>query len=325
MEDQVGVTTGSNVGAVGATQTGTIDLSKKTRIGESIIQGLLFFCGAVSIFTTLGIVFVLASESIPFFFDPRVGLVEFFTATTWQPQIEQFGIAPLVISTLRVAVIALIVAVPLGIGSAIYLSEYADRRVRNVLKPTLEVLAGVPTVVYGYFAISFVTPLLRGWLNTPGSEVIQIYNTLSAGLVVGVLITPLIASMSEDSLSAVPSSLRQASYGLGATRFETAIRVVTPAALSGILAAVIIATSRAVGETMVVAIAAGAGPNFTFNPLLAAETMTGHIARISGGDLSYQSIDYQSIFAIGLVLFMMTLALNIVSRIVVARFREVYD
>jgi phosphate transport system permease protein len=308
----------------------SLDLRKRTRIGESIIQGLLFFCGAVSILTTLGIVFVLGTESLNFFTTTledgsRVSIIEFLTGTTWQPQILEFGILPLLTSTLRVSFIALLVAVPLGLGAAIYLSEYATSRTRKILKPTLEVLAGVPTVVYGYFAITFVTPLLQGWFNTENVEIVQIYNTASAGLVVGVLILPLIASMSEDALSAVPSSLRQAAFGLGATRFETAMKVVVPGALSGILAAVIVATSRAVGETMVVAIAAGAGPKFTANPFVGAETMTGHIARISGGDISYQSIDYNSLFAIGLALFLMTLALNIFSRYIVKRFREVYE
>lgn len=220
--------------------------------------------------------------------------------------------------------IGLLIAIPLGLGAAIYLSEYANPKVRASLKPILEILAGVPTVVYGYFAINFVTVILRNLLNQNG-EVVQIFNNMSAGLVIGILIIPLIASMSEDALRSVPDSLRQASYGLGATKFETVAKVVLPAALSGVLAAIIVATSRAVGETMIAAIAAGAGPNFTFNPFVAAETMTGHIARISSGDLSFQSIDYQSIFAIGLVLFFMTLILNIISNIVVARFREVYE
>lgn len=240
----------------------------------------------------------------------------------WQPQIDEFSIWPLLNSTLMITTIALIVAVPLGLGTAIYLSEYATLRVRNVLKPILEILAGIPTVVYGFFAISFMTPVLQ---NIFGQGVVQIYNTASAGIVVGILILPMIASMTEDALSAVPRSLREGSYGLGATRFETATKIVFPAALSGVLAALIVAISRAVGETMIVAIAAGAGPNFTFNPFESAETMTGHIARISGGDISYQTVDYNSLFAIGLVLFIVTLTLNIISRKVVKRFREVYD
>ncbi len=216
----------------------------------------------------------------------------------------------------------MLVALPLGLSVAIYLSEYASFRARSILKPILEVLAGIPTVVYGYFALTFMTPLLRSFL---GNDIVEIYNTASAGLVMGILILPLVTSMSEDALSAVPRSLREAAYGLGATRLETAVKVVVPAALSGIGAAFIVGLSRAIGETMIVAIAAGAGPAFTFNPFKAAETMTGHIVRISGGDLSYDSIDYNSIFAIGLMLFLITLSLNVVSQRVIRRFREVYE
>ncbi len=252
----------------------------------------------------------------------RVTLLEFFTGTEWQPQIEKFGILPLVNATLMTTLVAMLVAIPFGIGVAIFLSEYASTRVRNTLKPILEVLAGIPTIVYGYFALTFMTPLLRSIF---GQDVIQIYNTASAGLVMGILILPLISSMTEDALSAVPRSLREAAYGLGATRLETAVQVVLPAAISGIAAAIIVGVSRAIGETMIVAVAAGAGPNFTFNPFEGAETMTGHIVRISGGDLSYDSIDYNSIFSIGLMLFFMTLILNIISQQIVRRFREVYE
>ncbi len=254
-------------------------------------------------------------------YDDRPTLIEFLTNTSWIPAIGEFGVIPLINATLMTSTIAMLVALPLGIGAAIYLSEYASPRVRNSLKPVLEILAGIPTVVYGYFALTFMTPLLRGIF---GVEVVNIYNTGSAGIVVGILIIPLISSMSEDALHAVPQALREASYGLGATKLETVIKVVVPAALSGILAAFIIAVSRAIGETMIVAIAAGAGPNFTFNPFDSAETMTGHIARISGGDLSYDSIDYNSIFAIGLTLFLMTFILNVLSRVIISRFREAY-
>jgi phosphate transport system permease protein len=251
---------------------------------------------------------------------PTIG--EFLTTTTWQPHLIQFGIWPLLNSTLVTTLVAMLVALPLGLAAAIYLSEYASARARGILKPILEILAGVPTVVYGYFAITFMTPLLRTIL---GQDTVQIYNMASAGLVMGIMILPMVSSMSEDALSAVPRALRQGAYGLGATRLETALKVVVPGALSGIIAAFIIGISRAVGETMIVAIAAGAKPNFTFNPFEAAETMTGHIARISGGDLSYNSIDYNSIFVIGLALFVMTLTLNIISGYIVRRFREVYE
>ncbi len=298
------------------------DLTKKPRLTEKIIEALLFVAGAVSILTTVGIVYVLVTESASFFASPEVTFREFFTNTTWQPQIGEFGIWPLLNATLVVTSIAMLVALPLGLFTAVYLSEYASHRTRSILKPLLEVLAGIPTVVYGYFALTFMTMLLRSVL---GRDTVEIYNTASAGIVVGILIIPLVASMSEDALHAVPNSLREAAFGLGATRFETSLKVVVPAALSGITAAFIVAISRAIGETMIVAIAAGAGPNFTMNPFEAAETMTGHIVRISGGDLSYDSIDYYSIFGIALVLFIMTLGLNVVSQRIVRRYREVYE
>ncbi|MBP7963782.1 MAG: phosphate ABC transporter permease subunit PstC [Caldilineaceae bacterium] len=310
------------------------DLTSRRRIGESLIQGFLFFCGAVSILTTVGILYVLGQETWLFFRRAEVTLAEFFTSTTWQPAILDFGIWPLVNATLLTSAIAMLVALPLGLMIALYLSEYASHRSRSILKPILEVLAGVPTVVYGYFALMFMTPILR---NIFGRDVVDIYNTASAGIVIGILILPLVTSMSEDALTAVPRSLREAAFGLGATRLETAVWVVLPAALSGLAAAFIVAISRAIGETMVVAIAAGAGPrNFNswaealeggqmFNPFKAAETMTGHIVRISGGDISYDSLDYDSLFAIGMLLFLMTLGLNIISRMVVRRFREVYE
>ncbi|MCA9912757.1 MAG: phosphate ABC transporter permease subunit PstC [Anaerolineae bacterium] len=261
----------------------------------------------------------------------RATIGEFLTNTVWQPAIREFGILPLIYGTLATSIIAMLVALPLGIGAAIYLSEYAPENIRSALKPILEILAGIPTVVYGYFALTFMTPLLRSIF---GIETVEIYNSASAGIVVGILIIPLVASMSEDALRAVPRALREASYGLGATRLETTIKVVLPAALSGILAAFIVAISRAIGETMIVAIAAGAGPQNNIVGLLRergpgiifepAETMTGHMARISGGDLSYDSIDYVSIFVIGLTLFLITLILNLISRQILNRFREAY-
>jgi phosphate transport system permease protein len=298
------------------------DLARRPRAGEDLIQAFLFLCGAISILTTLGIVYELGKEAWLFFGSPDVALIPFLTGTTWQPSIDRFGVLPLVSATLMTSFFAMLIALPLGLGAAIYLSEYASLRTRSLLKPVLEVLAGVPTVVYGYFALTFMTPLLRAVF---GSGTVDIYNTLSAGLVMGIMILPLVSSMSEDALSAVPRSLRDAAYGLGATRLETAVQVVLPAALSGIVAAFILAVSRAVGETMIVTIAAGSGPNFTLNPFRAAETMTGYIARISGGDLSYDTPDYNSIFAIGLLLFLITMLLNLVSRRLVHRFREVYE
>lgn len=297
-------------------------LSKHPRIGETIIEGSLLLSGLISIAITIGIVFVLLRDALQFFALDEVTLVEFFTGTVWQPQIGRFGVLPLLLATLMVSLIGMFVALPLGLATAIYLSEYASVRARNTIKPILEVLAGIPTVVYGYFALTFMTPFLRSIF---GRDTVQIYNVASAGIVVGILIIPLVASLSEDALHAVPGSLRQAAYGLGATKLETSLRVVVPAALSGITAAFVVSISRAVGETMIVAIAAGAGPKLTFNPLEAAETMTGYMVRISGGDLSYDSVDYQSIFAIGLVVFMMTMVLNIFSQRIVRRFREAYE
>ncbi|MEK7808138.1 MAG: phosphate ABC transporter permease subunit PstC [Chloroflexota bacterium] len=301
---------------------GRTSLSKRPRPLESLIQSFLFLCGALSIATTLGIVYVLGQESLQFFTNPEVSLTEFFFTTYWQPEAGEYGIWALANSTFITSLIAMCVAVPFGLGAAVYLSEYASPHARNFLKPTLEILAGVPTVVYGYFALTFITPILRAVF---GVETVEIYNMASAGLVMGIMILPLISSMSEDALHAVPRSLREAAFGLGATRFEVSTQVVAPAALSGVTAAFILGVSRAVGETMIVAIAAGSGSLFTFNPFKAAETMTGYIARLSGGDVSYASLQYQSIFAVGLMLFLVTLVLNIISRRIVARFREVYE
>lgn len=297
-------------------------LRKKFRPAESAVETALFVVGALTVLITVSIVIVLGDQALLFFRDPAVTLAEFFGTTQWQPRAGQFGIWALVSATLTTSAIALLVAVPLGLSAALYLSEYASPRARAILKPLLEILAGIPTVVYGYFALLFVTPLLR---NLVGAEKLGVYNMLSAGIVMGIMILPLISSMSEDALSAVPRSLREAAYAMGATPFEASVQVVLPAALSGIGAAVIVGVSRAVGETMIVAIASGAGPNFSFNPLDAAETMTGHIARISGGDLPYGTLDYTSLFAIALMLFLVTLVLNLISQWVVGKFREQYE
>ncbi len=306
---------------------------KKTRVRETIIQAALFLSAAISILTTIGIVYVLGREAWLFFGSEAVSIVEYLTTAVWQPQLGTFGVWALLGATIITSLIAMVVAIPIGLSAAIYLSEYASPTVRQTLKPILEILAGVPTVVYGYFALTFMTPLLR---TIFGQSTVEIYNMASAGIVMGIMIIPLVSSLSEDALSAVPKSLREASYGLGATKFETSTQIVVPGALSGIAAAVILAISRAIGETMIVALAAGAGPandlfvNWDINrilqvPLTAGETMTGHIVRISSGDLSYNTIDYNSIFALGLTLFLMTLVLNLISNYIVARFREVYD
>ncbi|HXV70861.1 MAG TPA: phosphate ABC transporter permease subunit PstC [Acidimicrobiia bacterium] len=310
-----------------------ISLKKRARPGEMAIRGFLFVCGAISIATTIGILFELGTESLLFFRDDRVNVWEFFSTTQWAPAAGQFGIWPLVLGTMLIAVIAMLVAVPLGLAAAIYLSEYASRRVRSFFKPVLEVLVGIPTVVYGFFALTFMTPVLRGIF---GTSTVGFFNVASAGVVVGILIIPLVSSLSEDALSAVPDSLRQAAYALGASKLEVSLRIVVPAALSGIAAALVIAMSRAVGETMVVTIAAGSAPrNFTFgedplfsyilNPFQGAQAMTGNIAQTASGDLGFGTIDYEAIFAIGLTLFFMTLGLNALSRRLVNRFRQEYE
>ena len=307
-------------------------IRKRPRPLEGTIVVLLFIAGALSIAITLGIVYELGKESLLFFQDERVSLREFFGTTFWQPQAGSFGIWPLVLGTMLITVIALIVAVPMGLAAAIYLSEYASPRVRGIFKPVLEILVGIPTVVFGFFAISFVTPLIRSML---GTSTVGFFNVLSAGIVVGILIVPLVSSLSEDAMSAVPDSLRQAAYGLGGSKLEVSLRIVVPAALSGIAAGVVVAASRAIGETMVVTLAAGASPrNFTLgsdslayilSPFQGAQTMTGYIAITANGDLSYNTIDYNSIFAIGLTLFFITLGLNSLSRRFVKRFRQEYE
>ncbi len=288
-------------------------------LGELAIQAVLFFAAMVSIFTTMGIVAVLLVEAIPFF--QRVSLIEFLTDPQWTPLFAQkhFGIMPLVAGTFLTSAVALALAMPLGLLSAVYLSEYAPSRVRAILKPALEVLAGIPTVVYGYFALLFVTPLLKRIV--PGLET---FNALSAGLTMGVMILPLISSLSEDALYAVPASLREAAYALGATRLEVAVRVVIPAALSGIVASFILAASRAIGETMIVAIAAGQRPILTLDPRRAIETMTAYIVQVSLGDVPHGTLEFRTIFAVGLVLFLFTLALNLLAMRIIERYREVY-
>ena len=298
------------------------NLKKTIRPGETVIQSLLLIAGVLSIMITITLVYELGKEALLFFNNPDVTLAKFFGTTEWQPGIGKYGIWPLVTSTLITSFIAMLIALPLGLAAALYLSEYASPKVRSILKPILEILAGIPTVVYGFFALLFVTPILQSII---GKDNISVYNMLSAGLVMGIMILPLISSMSEDAFSAVPRPLREGAYAMGATKLETSLQVVLPAALSGIGAAVILGISRAIGETMIVAVAAGSGPNFTLNPFEAAETMTGNIARISGGDLSYGSIDYTSLFAIALMLFLVTLVLNLISQYVVRRFREQYE
>lgn len=298
----------------------TRPLTRRRPASERIIEALLFLAACVGVLTTIGIVIVLLVEASEFF--AQITPIDFLTGTVWSASILpfRFGVIPLVISTLEVALIALIVAIPLGLLAAVYLSEYATPRTRNLVKPLLETIAGIPTIVLGFFALNVVTPIIL----KPLFSSIGTFNLLSAGIVVGLLVTPLIGSLSEDALRAVPRGLREGSFAMGATRFETVRKVIFPAALSGIMASIILAMSRAVGETMAVAIANGFNPNFTVNPIDQGGTMATFIAQITSGDTPQDSIQFKSLFAVALVLFMMTLVLNLISNRVVARYRNKY-
>jgi phosphate transport system permease protein len=288
-------------------------------IRERLIELVLFLAALVSVFTTVGIVYILVKESVVFF--SEVSLVRFLTDTQWTPLFDDahFGIMVLLSGTLTSSMVALLIAIPLGTIIAIYLSEFAPFRLREVAKPFLELLGGVPTIVYGYFALLFVTPLLqRIYPELPG------FNLLSAGIVMGIMIIPYVSSISEDAMRAVPMSLREGSYAMGATRFQTAVKVVVPAAFSGIASAYILGISRAVGETMILAVAAGMQPNLTFNPLEPAATITAYIVQVALGDLPHGSIGYQTIFAAGLTLLLFTLLCNIAGHMLRKTFREAY-
>ncbi len=308
--------------AAGASESpgGSIVLTARARPKERAIRTFLAFCGVVSILTTIGIVATLGFETFEFF--REVSIVEFFTETKWSALIPPnvFGIASLLTGTVMIAALSAIVGVPLGVGTALYLSEYASPTMRRRLKPALEILAGLPTVVLGYFALTFVTRvILRGIMSD-----VSYYNVLSAGIVVGVMIVPIIASVSEDAMSAVPRALREGAYGLGASKMTVGIRVVVPAALSGIMAAIILGFSRAIGETMIVTIASGSTPRLCVNPLQGCQAMTGYIAQAAFGDVGRGGTVYNSIFAVGAFLFVLTLGLNILSQRLVRRFRQVY-
>ncbi|MCL4812967.1 MAG: phosphate ABC transporter permease subunit PstC, partial [Vicinamibacteraceae bacterium] len=281
---------------------------RQRSLTEALIERLLQLCALVSILTTAGIIGVLIFETVEFF--REVPVLAFLTGTEWTPLFydKKFGVLPLVVGTVLVSAIAMVVALPMGLLAAVYLSEYAPPGVRRVVKPVLEVLAGVPTVVYGYFALLFLTPILQGVV--PG---LAAFNALSPGIVMGIMILPLVSSLSEDALHAVPNGLREGAYALGATRAQTTIRVVVPAAFSGISAAFILAISRAIGETMIVAIAAGQQPRLTANPLVPIETMTAYIVQVSLGDTPAGSLEYRTIFAVGMLLFAGTFVLNMMS------------
>lgn len=307
-------------GGSGRPDPSGLSFRRSRNVKERLIGVALFACAAISTLVTVGIVGVLVTESFTFF--RQVSVVEFLTNTEWTPlfQDANFGIMPLAAGSFMVAAGAAVVALPLGLMTAIFLSEYASARLRSILKPLLEILAGIPTVVYGYFALTFVTPLLRSvWPET------DVFNALSASIVVGVMIIPTVSSLSEDALRAVPQALREGAYGLGATKLEVSTRVVVPAALSGVIASFILAISRAIGETMAVTIAAGNLPQLTLNPLESIQTMTAYIVQASLGDTPRGTIGYQSLFAVGMTLFLITLVMNILSQWVLARFREEYQ
>lgn len=299
-------------------------ITRRRRPGEAVIKALLAGSAFLSVAITAGIVIALLVPLITFF--SNVSIVEFLTGTSWTAGFgaktswddKQWGVLPLVLGTLSTTVIALAVAVPLGLGTATFLSEYASDRTRRTIKPILEVLAGVPTVVYGVIALTLLTPVLQELIG------VQIFNNLSPGIVMGFMIVPTVASLSEDAMSAVPRSMREGSYALSANRMQTTVRVVIPAALSGIVAAIVLGMSRAVGETMIVAIAAGSQPVFTINPLVGAQTMTGFIAQVASGDAPQGSPVYYSLFAVGAVLFLMTLVINMFSIALVRKYRQAY-
>jgi phosphate transport system permease protein len=299
-----------------------------SRWGEKVIQGLLALCGILSVVTTTAIVISLIGPTIGFF--EIVPIDEFLFGTDWTPQFEppSFGVLAIVAGTLNVALWGMLFAIPVGLGSAIYLSEYASPRVRKTVKPVLEILAGIPTVAIGFFAASFILPnvIVPLWPGDfLGGAVGKPFMALAAALGVGLMVVPIIASISEDAMSAVPRGLHDGAYALGATKAKVAVRVIIPAALSGIAASIVLAISRAVGETMIVLLAAGSTPNFTFNPVEAIQTMTAYIGVTATGDISTGSIDYKSVFAVGTVLFVMTLAMNMVSIWLVRKYREVYE
>lgn len=294
---------------------------RRQHLTERLAGIILLLCAVVSVLTTIGIIVILAAEALDFF--REIPVTDFLFGRTWTALFQNdqsFGVLPLVSATVMVTFIAMVVAVPLGLMSAIYLSEYASSRVRSTLKPFIELLAGIPTIVFGYFALTYITPTIIKPIFPQAS----VYNVLAAGVTVGIMIIPLIASLSEDSLRAVPNSLREGAYAVGATKFETSTRIIVPAALSGIVASFILAASRAIGETMIVALAAGSKAQMASDPLQPAQTMTAYIIQVVSGDVVAGGVIYQSLFAVGLLLFVMTLVMNIFSHWFVRRFREEY-
>jgi phosphate transport system permease protein len=312
-----------NMAEPGSHQQGSLSFSISkggTRWGEVVIKSWLRVCTGISLFTTLAIVVLLLAESLGFF--RNVSPIDFFFGTRWTPLFDpaSFGVLPLVWGTMLITVGAAVIAVPLGLASAIYLSEYASDQMRKWVKPVLELLAGIPTVVYGYFALTFVTPMLRTFIPD-----IEVFNALSGAIVVGIMILPTIATLSDNALRAVPVSLRQAAYAVGATSYEVTTRIVVPAGLSGVMASFLLAISRAIGETMAVTLASGQTPNLTFSMLESIQTMTAYIVQVSLGDTPSGGVAYQTLFAVATMLFFITLLINVVSQWILGRFREVYD
>lgn len=294
--------------------------ARRSRIGERLLNWSFLACASISVVTTAIVISILAVETYGFF--QEVGVAEFLFGTRWTPllQPKAYGILPLLAGTVMIVVGASLVALPVGVAVGVFLSEYASERVRNVIKPVLEVLAGIPTVVYGFFALTFVTPVLQQVFEST-----QVFNAASAAIVVGIMVLPMVASLCDDALRAVPSNLREGAYSLGATSFEVTARVVLPAALSGIFAAFVLAVSRAIGETMAVTLAAGATPNLTLNPLESIQTMTAYIVQVSLGDTPAGTLTYKTLFAVAAVLFSLTLVLNLIANAVMRRYQEVYE
>ncbi len=292
---------------------------KRMRASNVIARSILFLFAIITILTTIGIIVSLLKDSIGFF--SKVSITDFLFGKKWTPLFSNpsFGVLPLVMGTLIITLISAVISIPIGLFTAIYLSEYANKRVRKVIKPILEVLAGIPSIVFGYFALTLITPLLKSFM--PQTE---IFNALSASIAIGIMTIPLVSSLSEDALRAVPDSLRQGALALGSTKMETSMKVVVPAAISGISASFVLAISRAIGETMIVTIAAGARPNLTFNPLESVQTMTSFIVQASQGDNPHGTVGYYSLFAVGLLLFIITLGLNILSHYMVEKYRKEY-
>jgi len=294
--------------------------SAQTRFGEGLLEKLFFFCALLSVLTTVSVIGILAFETYNFF--QKVPMLDFLTGTRWTPLLEpkHYGILPLISGTVLIVLGAALVALPVGVASAVYLSEYASERTRNIIKPVLEILAGIPTVVYGFFALTFVTPLLSTIFPS-----ISVFNAASGSIVVGIMVLPMVASLCDDALRSVPDALRQGAYSLGATSFEVSTRIVIPAGLSGIFASFVLAISRAIGETMAVTLAAGATPNLTMNPLESIQTMTAYIVQVSLGDTPSGTITYETLFAVAAVLFASTFVLNLGGTWIMRRYQEVYE